>query len=80
MAALIKKIAIITIGLFLTVIGVILLFVPGPGTVLIIFGVGLIATEIPIVKELLNNLILAYNKTKFSEKYPLKQFKSRKSK
>jgi len=44
------------IGGLITLLGVVMLVTPGPGIIAILIGLGILATEFPLARRLLNKL------------------------
>lgn len=52
----VRKVAVLIGGGLLTLVGIILLFIPGPGLVLIFAGLALLATEYPWARRRLDEM------------------------
>ncbi|NNF65790.1 MAG: hypothetical protein HKN07_16210 [Acidimicrobiia bacterium] len=52
----VRKVAVLIGGGLLTLVGIILLFIPGPGLVLIFAGLALLATEYPWARRRLDDM------------------------
>jgi putative transmembrane protein PGPGW len=57
MLSLFKRIGIASAGVMLILVGTVLLVLPGPGLLLIAAGFGLLATEFPVVRRLVDRIL-----------------------
>jgi hypothetical protein len=58
----VRRAAVITVGTLVTVIGIALLALPGPGILVVFFGLGLLAKELPWARRLLDRAKDSYRR------------------